>query len=1229
MKRLSLTTKMSVMVSLLMAAVLSSMTLGALWYLEKQFRVTVSDQQFGMVSSMAGEIDAKINTTKAQLQALAKTVTPEVLKDPDKARRFLQLRPDTLATFDSGVFLFSPDGTLLAVNPHEPQLIGKDYSFRDYYRRAVRTKLPVISEPFISTQKHRHPIIAFIVPLLDADGELFGLMGGMIDLLQDNYLGKLAGAQLGQKGYLYLFNTERTLIVHPDWQRIMKKDVPLGANPLFDKAVLGFEGAGETVTSLGLPTLSSFKRLSSTNWILAANFPQSEAYAPVRQAKMLLVAALAAAVCGTVLVSHLFMRRLTAPLLTFIRHVEGITGQERELEPVAIKTGDEIGTLAIAFNRMVQEVQRQKEAARELWLAIDQAPVTVMITNRQRCIEYVNPNFTRVTGYLAEEALGKDPEVLLGSGCHADEFYRELSDTVLAGREWHGEMRNKRKNGELYWESVSISPVKAQSGEIRNFVGVMEDITQRKRAEEALIRSDERIRLLLESTAEAIFGMDLLGNCTFANLSCARLLGYADTDQLLGKNIHLLIHHSAADGSPNPVQECPLYRVLWGGGSVHSDDQVFWREDGTSFAVEYWSHPQLHEGDVVGGVVTFFDISERKRAEVELRRATEAAEAATRSKSEFLANMSHEIRTPMNAALGMLYLLQQTELTEEQKSYLDKAQTASGVLLGVINEILDFSKAEAGKMELEKTVFTLASVLSDLQTVAAAIIREKPIELRIGVSDQVPEFLVGDSLRLGQVLLNLTSNAIKFTEKGKVEVGVELLAQEETELMLRFSVADTGIGMAPEQQEVIFTPFSQADSSTTRRYGGTGLGLAICRELVQLMGGRIWVESEPGRGSTFSFIARFARQGQTQAAPTRKLPEPVGELQQNGFAGVRVLLVEDNPINQEVARLILERGGVRVDLARNGAEALSMVHLPEASYGAVLMDVHMPVMDGLEATRRIRLDPALARLPIIAMTASALDGERRLCIEAGMNDQVNKPIDVPELFATLRRWVGPMAVAAEPTSVEAGWSEDAGLPEQLPGLDLKRALRTVESSELLLRLLTTFRKENEGVLDQLGLAAASGDFQSARRLIHTVKGSGGTLGATRLSSAAASLEIAMQGSDAQLLHQTLENFAEKLTEVLDSIRLLERQQAGATGAERCRNNDLKLGREDLDHLAAMARTLKRLLDDQNMNAIGVWDEMRPLLRCELADRLELTLQSLDFGDASVILGEIIHNLETT
>ena len=1370
MDRLSLTTKMSLVVSILVALVLSFMTFGASWYLEKQFRTTIYDQQFGMVTTMADEIDSKLRINQLQLVALAGTITPEILSSPQRAQRFLDGHPDNVAVFDSGIFLISAQGRLLARNPQAPDLIGTDFSFREYYRKVRLTGKPVVSDPYLAMYRDRHPTVALVVPIFDAAGKLIGMLGGANNLLNDNYLGNLANARFGSQGYLRLTNSDRIIIVHRDRSKILTKDVPAGIDRLLDASLKGFEGTGETEDARGRHLLSSFKRLKSANWILSANSLQAEAYAPLVKAKLYLLGALIMALCGTVCVGLLFMRHLTAPLVTFIRHIEGITGREQEPELIHIHTRDEIGTLALAFNRMVQEAHWQKQATlaqeafsmsllqhssiatyvldsrhkviiwnraceeltglsasevigtdeswrafypskrpvladlvidpslgeiaalygecknsllapdglcAEAWfpslrgrerylcfdaapirnaegkviaaieslrditerkqdaeslqklsLAIEQMPVTVMITNREGIIEYVNPNFTKVTGYLPEEALGKNPNLLVKSDWHPPEFFQDLWNTILSGREWRGEMRNKRKDGELYWESASISPVKGPSGEIRDFVAVKEDISERKRAEEALHRSDERIRLLLESTAEAIYGVDREGNCTFANPACARLLGYQHPDRLLGENMHRLMHHTLAGGDPYLRENCPLCRTLRGEQGVHHDDEIFWRADGSFFAAEYWSYPQLDDGEVAGGVVTFFDITERKRAEEELRQASAAAEAATRAKSEFLANMSHEIRTPMNAALGMLYLLQQTGLSDQQKNYLDKAHTASIMLLRVINDILDFSKIEAGKLELEKVPFRLQDVMDDLSAVATATLRDKPIELRVESEARVPDFLVGDPVRLGQILLNLTSNAIKFTEKGMVEVKAVLLSAGEGEVTLRFSVADTGIGMEPQRQAAIFNPFTQADNSTTRRYGGTGLGLAISNQMAQLMGGAIMVASELGQGSTFSFLARFPRHSAEQldlAAPTGTPWKGEPASVDDDYPGVRILLVEDNPINQEVATEILERRGVQVDAVRNGAEALRQLADSDNGYHAVLMDVHMPVMDGLEATRCIRRDPAFDRLPIIAMTACALTRERELCIEAGMNDQVDKPIDVAELFATLKRWIGPAKMSSAPPSPDAAREAHPELPAQLPGIDLERALSIVESAPLLKKLLISFRKENLTVLDDLHQALADGDHLLARRIVHTVKGVGGNLGAIELHAAALCLEKAIHDADSDALPQALKAFETKLSQVLDSLLVLGKPKKAAAGpVAEPRTRALT---EERERLVELVHKLSDLLDAHNLNALGVWEEMKPLLAGESVGRLEATLQCLDFGDASAVLAAIMQDLE--
>jgi len=410
------------------------------------------------------------------------------------------------------------------------------------------------------------------------------------------------------------------------------------------------------------------------------------------------------------------------------------------------------------------------------------------------------------------------------------------------------------------------------------------------------------------------------------------------------------------------------------------------------------------------------EIEERRRAEQAMRGAAHMAEAASRAKSEFLANMSHEIRTPMNGILGMLQLTMLTELTDAQRSKLGHAEDAARSLLRIIDDILDLSKIEAGRLELETVDFSLDETLGRLATLVRPSANDKGLHFDIALDDDVPRWLIGDPLRLGQVLLNLCSNAVKFTERGSVQVRVTRrnggTAHVETgnqpagaapdgtkpaDVELEFSVRDTGIGISEGDRGWLFQSFSQADSSTTRRFGGTGLGLTISKRLTERMGGRIEVESTVGHGSLFRFNAHFGL-ADPVPRPQPAAPKGVGE---SGIGGVRVLLVEDNPINQEVARAMLMAAGALVEVAGDGAQAIAA--LAQAEFDAVLMDVQMPVMDGLEATRRLRADPRHAHLPIIAMTANALADDREVCLAAGMTDYITKPISMQTMVQAMSR----------------------------------------------------------------------------------------------------------------------------------------------------------------------------------------------------------------------------------
>ncbi|MDH5353852.1 MAG: response regulator [Gammaproteobacteria bacterium] len=400
------------------------------------------------------------------------------------------------------------------------------------------------------------------------------------------------------------------------------------------------------------------------------------------------------------------------------------------------------------------------------------------------------------------------------------------------------------------------------------------------------------------------------------------------------------------------------------------------------------------------------DVTERKKYETDLLEAKTEAEKANRAKTAFLSSMSHEIRTPMNAIIGMSQLALESGLNEKQKNYISKVNSSAKSLLGIINDILDFSKIEAEKLEMETVNFRLKDTIKNMVNLVKYKADEKAVKINIDIESNVPNLLSGDPLRLGQVLINLVNNAIKFSYPDKpVALLVALKEETDNEVVLNFTVRDQGIGISPEQMKSLFRPFSQADSSTTRQYGGTGLGLVISRNIIQMMGGDISVESEVDIGSVFSFNARFARPSQDKLeiiTPDSNTTEDVDKSMER-LRGISVLLVEDNEINQELVVELLSSNGIMVETASNGQEALDI--LRTSKFDLVLMDCQMPVMDGYEATRQIRLQKDLNDLPIIAMTANAMKGDREKALSTGMNDYIAKPINPDTVFFTMDRWI--------------------------------------------------------------------------------------------------------------------------------------------------------------------------------------------------------------------------------
>jgi two-component system, sensor histidine kinase and response regulator len=764
-----------------------------------------------------------------------------------------------------------------------------------------------------------------------------------------------------------------------------------------------------------------------------------------------------------------------------------------------------------------------------------------------------------------------------------------------------------------------------------------------KAAEDETARLSNSLRLLLESAGEGIYGIDSEGRCTFMNTAAAAALGVEVSD-VMGVVMHPLFHHTRADGTPYGVAEGPIYSVLHGGESRRVATEVMWRRDGSSFPVEYSAFPMVDGEAVTGAVITFNDITERKRNESDLAAAHAQAMEASRLKSEFLANMSHEIRTPMNGVIGMTGLLFTTTLNAEQREYTDAISQSAEALLTVINDILDFSKIEAGKIDIKEIDFDLRFVVEDAAKLTAPRAAEKDLELVVMVDPLMSMLVHGDPGRIRQVLINMLGNAIKFTDGGEVVLRVRVLEDQEGAVVIRFEVTDTGIGVKATDQERMFESFTQADASTTRRFGGTGLGLAICKQLVERMGGKIGVQSDRGKGSTFWFTLRLQKTaspqfqhaapnialhgvrvlvvddnqtnravldqnltvwgarsqsferggdalvGMTQAAaagdpyqlaildyqmPSMNGMELAGAIRRDPTicdtrlilltssarpgdsraarqAGIdafltkparisdlyaclttllaphdgaapapliarhtiaeasaayrgRVLVVDDNPVNQRVALCMLEKMGHMVDVADNGIGAVAAV--VRVQYDAVLMDCQMPEMDGFEATREIRRREGADRhTPIIAMTAGAMTGDQEKCLAAGMDAYLSKPVTAESLAAMVSSWMG---AGARPQTLR----EHGPIATKLLDESLVSRLRELGADEFD-KLVRLFLTDGASRITKLRNAEACGDAQAMVTLAHSLKGSASTFGAVTLAESCGGLQLQAASADA-------------------------------------------------------------------------------------------------------------------
>ncbi len=652
---------------------------------------------------------------------------------------------------------------------------------------------------------------------------------------------------------------------------------------------------------------------------------------------------------------------------------------------------------------------------RLLQRAVEQAPASVVITDADGTIAWVNPWFCRTTGYSREEALGKTPRILK-SDIHPASFYEEMWRTISSGRTWHGELCNRRKDGSLYWEHATISPVLDAEGRVTHYVAVKFDVTARHRAQEELAESERRHRTIVETMMDGLLIVDERGRALFVNPAAARMLGLP-AGELIGRDLTEFVR----PGHERVIEE---ERARRRAGLASTYELPIRTATGEDRLFLLSAAPlACRDTDERRTVIVVRDVTEQRREDEELRRAREEAIAASRAKTEFLANVSHEIRTPMNAILGLSALLLDSPLDPEQREHVRDIRAAAEGLLTLIGDILDVSRLEAGRFEFREVAFRPLEVLAEVARILRPRARGKGLHLGTRFDGGEECVLLGDPWRLRQVLINLVGNAVKFTDEGAVQVELRLVPEEGGRCRLRLEVRDTGPGIPPEVGARIYEPFRQANGAPNRRHGGTGLGLAITRRLVELQGGTISHESEPGWGTVFRVEIPY-RVGKVEQLRDRET-SVAGELAAQPANPLRVLLVEDHPVNAKVAARLLERRGHRVTVVGDGREALEELRREGTAIDVVLMDVQMPGMDGLEATRRIRAGEAgetVRRVPIVALTAHAMREDEERCLAAGMDAYLAKPLDPQALF----RAVEGLARVAEMAGDVAGGAGEGG-----------------------------------------------------------------------------------------------------------------------------------------------------------------------------------------------------------
>ncbi len=765
------------------------------------------------------------------------------------------------------------------------------------------------------------------------------------------------------------------------------------------------------------------------------------------------------------------------------------------------------GQVALVIERKRYEEQINEQRAR-LHAIFDSSSHMIWSVNKKRGLTSFNQNYAEaIHGYYGQypeiDPAASKPRFMLS----APEYHQEVDRRYLAafqGELQHFETHITDKDGHILWRECFLNPIFLPDGKIEEVSGIAHDITEKKLSEMALQENEEKFRNIFESFQDIYFRADFEGIIQMISPSVLEVSGYTQ-EEVLGANLSRYFDNINPQGR--------LIRKLFREGKVGNYEAALIRKDGKRIEVLCNIRLIYHRGRPVAIDGVLRDVTSLKAANEELREAKEIAERSLHVKERFLANMSHEIRTPMNGVIGMIDLLLDTRLDVEQQDFVGTIKKSSELLLGILNDILDLSKLEAGKMELRPIGLSLDESLRKLNSLFGQAAAAKGVRLSYKIDPELPPYIFADEVRLMQVLSNLMSNSIKFTEVGQVKVSVKIEEEMGEMVRLRFEIKDTGIGISKENVPQLFQNFNQLDNSLSKSYAGTGLGLAISKELVRLMGGEIGVTSRPEKGSTFWFTLVLKKARRADLPPR----EETVRISDNHFAAAKpkILLVDDNKVNQRVASVILTKAGCEVQVAGNGQDAIDKVR-EHPGYDLIFMDIQMPGMDGIEATRQIKALGKKDLPPIVAMTAYSMKDDEQRLRAAGLDDYLPKPITSEVLIGMVKKRMGIREVRSTTRQIE---------PPADPVLNLQVSgqLEAIGGQDLLEEIYGGFLEEAQELIATAQAGQAQGEPEAVRRSLHTLKGTAGTVGAMKVAKLAERIEGNLKrGQDAYLAEDLLE-----------------------------------------------------------------------------------------------------------